>query len=63
MNNTYYVIQYRRTCDIIPKWYTKSGLYNKPEDTGKTLALMAKYPDLYAETKVVQLTVNTTADQ
>lgn len=63
MNNTYYVIQYRRTSDIVPKWYTKSGLYNRQEDTGKMLALMAKYPDLYAETKVVQLTVNTTADQ
>ena len=57
MEKAYYIIQYRKTDDIIKTLYTKGGLYEKKEEAKKTARFLSNYPELYIDIKIKKIMV------
>lgn len=58
MEKAYYIIQYRKTGDIIKTLYTRGGLYEKKEEAEKMARFLSNYPELYIDIKIKKITVN-----
>lgn len=58
MGKAYYIIQYRKTGDIIKTLYTKGGLYEKKKEAEKMACFLSNYPELYIDIKIKKIIVH-----